>query len=256
VEKTKIQAIVERVNEELSGEGQGAVRVAYAEYSSLRDRDVNAHYMRPETFEQLKENIGRTGALETMPLVHDEGEGAYEILSGHHRVKAAREAGLKGGLVLVMSGLSEEEKIAKQLAHNKLVGEDDAQTLEQMLGKITNPETLAESGFAKDMEAIKAPPPIKFWEQECKVLALVFLPEAVQKIEELEMLVRAQGADAYYLASREQWERFVDAVKRAKGVTGINSTSAVIEAIINAALNHIKTENDERVPEDGTLVTN
>jgi ParB-like chromosome segregation protein Spo0J len=76
--------------------------VARVSIDDLREQDVNAHYMSPKTFDRLVENIKLRGALESMPYcAQPGGEGLIEIVSGHHRVRAAKVAGLTWVAILL-----------------------------------------------------------------------------------------------------------------------------------------------------------
>ena len=64
--------------------------------SELREQDVNAQQMSSRDFDRLTENIRIRGQVESLPYCHQpNGEGTIEIISGHHRVRAARKAGVR-----------------------------------------------------------------------------------------------------------------------------------------------------------------
>ncbi|HEU5032745.1 MAG TPA: ParB/Srx family N-terminal domain-containing protein, partial [Spirillospora sp.] len=65
--------------------------VMWLEPTVLREQDVNAQTMSPRHFDRLTENIRGRGMIESLPYVYwpDE-EGVPEIVSGHHRCRAAR----------------------------------------------------------------------------------------------------------------------------------------------------------------------
>ena len=69
----------------------------------LREMDKNARVMESEKFELLKEIIEEDKRLESLPLVtlKKDGRGEFLIISGHHRTRAARMAGLQQIHVLV-----------------------------------------------------------------------------------------------------------------------------------------------------------
>ena len=132
------------------------LEIRKADVRLLREQTVNARYMDHSTFNRMAVNIKRRGVLESMPYVSVSDAGKYEIISGHHRVQAAKEAGLREIHVLVdTSGLSRSEITAKQIAHNRLEGYDDEATLRRMLQSIESTERLLESG-ASDMLRLEA----------------------------------------------------------------------------------------------------
>src|SRR6059036_2769174 len=61
--------------------------------STLREQDVNARSMPKAMFERLAQTIARDKRLESLPLCAKT-ESGLEIVSGHHRVRAATAAGI------------------------------------------------------------------------------------------------------------------------------------------------------------------
>src|SRR5690349_10761443 len=85
--------------------------------SRLREQSLNARAMPKAMFERLARTIERDKRLESLPLIARTEQG-LEIVSGHHRVRAATAAGLSELFaILDVSGLSRSEIAAKQLAH-------------------------------------------------------------------------------------------------------------------------------------------
>jgi hypothetical protein len=80
--------------------------------------------------------------------------GKYLILSGNHRVKAARKAGLKYVLLLYVENITHEKQLAYQLSHNSLVGKDDANILSEIYREIQNLDIKAFSGL-NDLDFIR-----------------------------------------------------------------------------------------------------
>src|ERR1035437_718535 len=75
----------------------------------LREMDKNARVLEVQKFKSLQETIGKDKRLEQLPLVvpKDDTHNEFLIISGHHRTRAARMAGLKYVFCLVdESGLS------------------------------------------------------------------------------------------------------------------------------------------------------
>ena len=73
--------------------GHGLI-VAKVPFTSLREQDINARIMKNEMQKQLTDNIRKRGQLESMPfcaLI----DGKIEIISGHHRIRSAKDSGVK-----------------------------------------------------------------------------------------------------------------------------------------------------------------
>lgn len=107
--------------------------IAKVQLAELKEQDINARIMKNEMQDQLTANIKNRGQLESLPLIALMGE-KLEIISGHHRVKSAREAGLKEIIVILdKSGLTRSKAASKQLAHNAISGFDDESTLREIV---------------------------------------------------------------------------------------------------------------------------
>src|SRR5690606_18347494 len=92
------RADVERVNERLK-ETDSPFRVAVVNVDDLLLLEKNARYMTNAQFRNLVNNIKRDGGLSSVPFCVREGD-KFRVLSGNHRVMAAREAGLREILIM------------------------------------------------------------------------------------------------------------------------------------------------------------
>jgi len=100
------------------------------------EQDVNARTMKKEAFDRLASTIKKDQRIESLPLMALTDRG-LEIVSGHHRVRAMRTAGVVEGYCLVdTSGLPRYAIAAKQLAHNSIQGYDDPQLLARIFESI------------------------------------------------------------------------------------------------------------------------
>ena len=227
------------------GEGMVLYR---ARLDSLREQDVNARILPLEQYGQMTSNIKKRGQLESVPYCALK-DGRVEIVSGHHRIKAARSAGLTHAVVLVdESGLSRSEIVAKQLAHNKLSGFDDEQTLRLLFKQIDDPDLKLESGWAQDM--LPEPPKLD-WEgsltprmaMDWKTVTFAFLPHQMKHFEEL--LEALPASDLVGVACLEDFERFVAATKRYGRLKQVRSIGLMVGALTELALEEIAREELE-----------
>lgn len=217
-----------------AGEG---LCIARAEIKFLREQDINAHIMNPTMFRQLAENIKKRNALESLPfcaVVKDH----IEIVSGHHRVKAAREAGLTEILILLdTSGLSRSAIVAKQLAHNFINGYDDKKLIDELSKMITDVDDMIESYLqnaeieAQDVEIGKVETPAM--DLEWREMSFVFLPEQFSKFDEL---VKSCGSkDFLGVALRKQYEEFIDVLWKYQKYQDIRSVGMAIDLLTKKA---------------------
>lgn len=157
--------------------------IAKVQLADLKEQDINARIMKNEMQDQLTTNIKNRGQLESLPLIALMGE-KLEIISGHHRVKSAREAGLKEIIVILdKSGLTRSKAASKQLAHNAISGFDDESTLREIVKLMDNVDDMMESYIGK--EILEEPleqfdklntPAVQF---DFKTIAFAFLPNQV-----------------------------------------------------------------------------
>ncbi len=117
----------------------------------LLPREKNARYMTGDQFTRLVENVKRDGALTSSVLAHwPAGQSRPEILSGHHRTKAAIAAGVKTiDAHIITSDLTEDRKVAIQLSHNAISGQDDPSVLAELYETLDMDEKLY-SGITDD----------------------------------------------------------------------------------------------------------
>ena len=158
--------------------------IAKVQLAELKEQDINARIMKNEMQDQLTANIKNRGQLESLPLIALMGE-KLEIISGHHRVKSAREAGLKEIIVILdKSGLTRSKAASKQLAHNAISGFDDESTLREIVKLMDNVDDMMESYIGK--EILEEPleqfdklntPAVQF---DFKTIAFAFLPNRLE----------------------------------------------------------------------------
>lgn len=163
--------------------------IAKVQLADLKEQDINARIMKNEMQDQLTANIKNRGQLESLPLIALMGE-KLEIISGHHRVKSAREAGLKEIIVILdKSGLTRSKAASKQLAHNALSGFDDESTLREIVKLMDNVDDMMESYIGK--EILEEPleqfdklntPAVQF---DFKTIAFAFLPNQIRDLDAL-----------------------------------------------------------------------
>ena len=112
-----IEPLLAEVNERVFGP-DSRLCLEYVEFDDLAEQDINANVMPPDMFNALTGNIKRAGVLESIPLVaNTKGDETRRIVSGHHRIRCARDAGVKSGIVLRYRDLTQAEMHAYQLAH-------------------------------------------------------------------------------------------------------------------------------------------
>ncbi|HUY98597.1 MAG TPA: ParB N-terminal domain-containing protein [Verrucomicrobiae bacterium] len=215
--------------------------VARVAITALREQDVNARTMNAATFERLVANIRRRGELESLPYCARV-NGKVEIVSGHHRVRAARAAGLTEITVLIdESGLSRSAVTAKQLAHNALAGEDDQEVLRRLLADITDADDLLETGLPIPTpdDASLIPPLLQpHVDLSWRTVTLLFLPDQYEDFTALLKTIDGRP-DLVGAVPGDQFDAFLQAAAafaRHRNVRNLGTTIALLTACAQTAL--------------------
>lgn len=128
---------IEELNRRIEEAGQ-QFKLAVVDIEELSLLEKNARYMTNEQFSRLVSNIKQDGGLTSVPFCYKEGD-RYKVLSGNHRVMAAKEAGLKQVLIMYTDKeMTKSEQIAVQLSHNAIVGQDDPAILKELWSEIND----------------------------------------------------------------------------------------------------------------------
>ena len=239
-----IKGIVsERVISDL-GEGMLLYK---AELPKLREQDVNARILPPNDYAVMVNNIRRRGRLESAPycaLI----DGVIEIVSGHHRIIAAQEAGIKEATILLDTReMSRSELIAKQLAHNRLAGFDDPETLKRLFEMLEEPEHMLETGMSNDM--IELPDVdlesglVPSFDIDWRVITLAFLPH---QLDEFEQLMEAiPPSEVVGAVPKDQYEKFLDVANRFSRLKNVRNMGTVMSMMVQAALKELEAAEKE-----------
>lgn len=191
---------------------------------------VNAHFMAKRVYDQLVANIQQDGNLSSLPFCWHDAGGEIHMMSGHHRVEAARDAGVTAVLYLYTDAeLTSDERTAIQLSHNALVGEDDLAILRRQWESIASIEAKLYSGL--DDELFKTFDPVHlgaFNERDIRfdTIELLFLPGEIERLTEILQKL-GKSKRVRFAALQDQYDAFTDALMRLKESTTIfNSATA------------------------------
>jgi hypothetical protein len=207
--------------------------------------------MPPSTFNRLVENIRRRGRPESLPLCAEvdgkaDGSKVIEIVSGHHRIRAARAAGLTEIDALVdVSGLSRSSIVAKQLAHNALVGKDDDAIVRQLVAMLETPDDLLETGLDDTFLPPVEGDTIKLFSPRAdfdwKTLTFVFLPHQMGEFKDLLAAVEGKQ-DLVGAAPAALFDPFLKAASGYARLKEIRNVGTVIALLTRIALAEIQAD--------------
>lgn len=221
-------------------------RVVRRRLADLTLLEVNARFMRKETYDRLVENLRDDGVLTSTPLIYS-GEGEYAeghelVLSGNHRVQAGIDAEIEhGNFLLIEQRLPKARQIAIQLSHNALAGEDDLATLKALYDEIDDIDARAYAGLDdKTLELLHQVDLESLSEAnlDFQTVLLTFLPDEADRARAaLESIGR--GADETWLARLADYNRMLDVLDSAHGSHHVGNTAAALYILIELTERHI-----------------
>jgi len=231
---------LDALNEKLSA---SALRMATVPISQCDLLEKNARFMRVEQYRRLVENIKRDGCLTSVPFAVRQGD-RYRILSGNHRVQAARDAGLVEIPVLYTDReLTHQQQVAIQLSHNAIAGQDDMAILRELYDEINDLVLKEYSGLDDATLGKMEPPsmdPLSESALEYRIVSLIFLPDEVARAEQIlsKVLEQATG-DVTWINRRAEYDRFLDALTVAKASAGVKNTATAFGLLLDLAEKHL-----------------
>jgi hypothetical protein len=208
----------------------------------LREQDKNARVLEGQKFKALQEIIARDKRLESLPLVapKDDGHNEFQIISGHHRTRAARMAGLKYVFCLVdESGLPEDKIRAKQLAHNIIQGHDDPQILQEIFNSISDMQAKIDSAVApedllKNIQTVKIDDVQVMFQSQ--IVSLLFTDKGFSDFK--QTLERVAGSSEVYLSDYKYFDEVVTIAREVSKRENIRNVTGIFLKICEIVNNY------------------
>lgn len=228
-----------------------AMRLMVVKPESLTLLKDNARFFKRETFRQLRDNISSDKRLSSVPLCYRYPDGKLEVLSGNHRVQASLEAGIPLILVLVITEeLEKSRRIAIQLSHNALVGEDDQSILANLWAQIENTRDQLYSGLdsevVKDLKDVEL---VNFTTPNIPAHMVTFMftdGEKEQLSEILDLLAgAAKKSSLVCLFKGTQYEAFVQLVADMKDFENIRDSSLAMVRLLEICTEYLDARKEE-----------
>lgn len=226
------------------------MRLMYVGVDEVREQDVNAQSMPKAMFDQLVANIKSSGAPESLPLLAKTDRG-LEIISGHHRIRACRTAGVKSVLAIVYTNIDRSRIAAKQLAHNSIHGASDPELVKRIWDSITDVQARFEAFIdPRQFEGLK---PVSFkpvdvdMTNTAKTIVIVFLP--TQKLDfdaALEAIMPKAEVDAVYLANKDTYDGWIAAFKRVRADLDIVNAPTALAEMARLATEYLEQLKEEK----------
>jgi hypothetical protein len=198
----------------------------------------NARYMKGEQFNQLVENLRRDGVLTSLPLVHEQ-----LVLSGNHRVLAAIKAGIEeADIIEIVGTLAEARKLALQLSHNAIAGQDDPSILALLYSDLDldwKTYSGVNDDVLKGMEELNLAS-LSAGATTYQDMLITFLPEEATAFLELVKQIEAKGKRAVrLLASLSDFDRFFETTVAVKEKLNIQNTATAVRVMATLAVERL-----------------
>lgn len=222
------------------------LKIAKVNVEELREQDLNARHMDKKMFERLSANIRHDARLESLPFVAQTERG-LEIVSGHHRVRAARSANLNDiFIILDDTGLSQDQIRSKQLSHNSLQGEDNMQLVKEIYAMIDDADQKLAAYIDADLELMFDKAQVKdvAIDFDIKHILVTFLSYEQAVFNRAAEKINGQYEELY-VADMKQLEPFTQAMNRAGKEYDIRATSTLFAKMAEIVLEHLGEEIDE-----------
>ena len=183
-----------------------------------------------------------------MPLCYRHEDGRLEVLSGNHRVKASIEAKIPVILVLVITEtLDQSRRIAIQLSHNALVGEDDQSILANLWSKIETVKDKLYSGLdsevTKELGEVEL---VNFSTPQVPAHMVTFMftdGEKEQLSEILDMLSdAAKKSSAVHVFPGTQYEAFTKLLADLKDAEKIRDSSLAMLRLLEIGADYLEQQ--------------
>ncbi len=209
----------------------------------IKKLDKNARYMTADQHKRLVLNMKRDGCCTSALLLYREDlEGEdYEVMSGNHRRDAAIEAELaEVPCIEILTRLTDERRVAIQLAHNAVTGQDDLSVLRDLYDSL-DLDAKRYSGLTDD--AFKGLPELDITnlslaQPSYEELTLLMLPvEATVFKERIDDWLKRKSAkgQTLYTANYADWDKLFDIICRAKEAMKVYNLAIVLATILDLA---------------------
>jgi hypothetical protein len=215
--------------------------LAKARPDELHGQKRNARYMDEGMFSALIRNIKNRGELESLPFCGLGADGkTVEIISGHHRVRAAQQAGLPEIYILLdKTGLSPDRIKSKQLAHNSISGKDHEGILEEIYQEIRDTDAqleayiIASGDSLKNLMANVSMTDLNMGRYIPVILMFIENDKALmdEALKKMEVCVAADPGAEVYAFNKDEYESFKLICEQVKAAIKVRAMPFIMKNI-------------------------
>lgn len=205
--------------------------------------EKNARFMTSATFDRLVQNIRQDGQISQLPFCVERESGRLLVLSGNHRVKAARKAGIEFiPIIRPTQALTPQQELAIQLSHNAIAGEDDPVILKELWDSLADVDLKMYSGLDdKSLGTLmkQEMPALADVRLDFRTVTLLFLPNEVDQVKAAFAGAREMAhGNAMLLARVSEYERLLDALAETNAAHNIANVATGLLVILDIFAKH------------------
>jgi len=243
---------INELNTQLEGQ---PYRLAMVDINDFALLEKNARYMKSETFTNLVDNVKKDGGLTSMPFCHLLPDGKYKVLSGNHRVMAAKQAGFKQVVVMFTDKeMTDSEEIAVQLSHNAISGEDDPLILAQLWSAIDNVGLKYYAGLDDKMLGELAKVDLSGLIEarlDYRTVSFLFLPEEVERIDDMLKAITPIINKDVMGARFVDFSRYIEAMRKVNAAFNVRNSATAFMVLLDMFEAHLTDLTEGWLGEDG-----
>lgn len=215
----------------------GMPQLVFVKPADCLPQKKNAHYFKPELFQQLVNNIKADNCLASTPLIKAEND-KFRTIDGSHRIKAAKEAGIPYILAFLYQPKCEDDEIAKQLSYNFLVGQDDNIILAELFDSIKKIDYKISTGINSDITKINYTS-LNFKISAFKELTFLFIPTDIDNYDniynEIAENVNAKSSSEVRVTDINLYDKFIDILIKVKKIDNIKNNGTALLRVLEYA---------------------
>ena len=247
-------AAIAGINASLEGQ---PYKAAVVSVDALELLEKNARFMRNETFRNLVENIKRDGGLSSVPFCLKTGD-RFRVLSGNHRVQAAKEAGLETVLILYTDrAMTRSEEVAIQLSHNALVGEDDPVILKELWDELEDISFKFYAGLDDKLLGELANISLDSLSEvklDFRSFTFLFLPEEVEHIDRVfDEAGHTVALKDSRLSGIAEFDRLMSALAKAQASHNVKNVAVALMLMLESFERHLTDLSDGWLSDEGEV---
>lgn len=207
--------------------------------------EENARYMTADQMRRLSGNIKKDGASTSAVLIYPDIEiNKLVVLSGNHRVEAAKLAGQSVVPVMVIQNyLTPERRVSIQLSHNAITGQDDPNILGRLYESLSL-QYKAYSGLTDDsfnvLEKLDIDS-LSLGTPKYEEITLLFLPSEKEVFQKaVEIIDKSKATKTIHLAHYEEFGRLFDALVLVKERNNVFNSAVALRDLVDLALERLE----------------